>query len=100
MDHTSRELQLCELELVKAVLSICKKHHLTVFMMGGTFLGAVRHKGFIPWDDDVDLGMSRNDYETFLKPLPPMSCPRATCSGILPRPGYALLSGAGSRSQL
>ena len=70
MDHTLRELQLCELELVKAVLSICEKHHLTVFMMGGTFLGAVRHKGFIPWDDDVDLGMSREDYETFLTVAP------------------------------
>ena len=67
MEHTLRELQLCELELVKAVLDICEKHHLTVFMMGGTFLGAVRHKGFIPWDDDVDLGMSRKDYETFLQ---------------------------------
>ena len=70
MDHTLRELQLCELELVKAVLSICETHHLTVFMMGGTFLGAVRHQGFIPWDDDVDLGMSRSDYETFLQVAP------------------------------
>ncbi len=70
LDHTLRELQLCELELVKAVLSICETHHLTVFMMGGTFLGAVRHQGFIPWDDDVDLGMSRSDYETFLQVAP------------------------------
>lgn len=70
MEHTLRELQLCELQLVKAVLSICERHQLTVFMMGGTFLGAVRHKGFIPWDDDVDLGMSREDYETFLRVAP------------------------------
>ena len=52
------------------MLSICERHQLTVFMMGGTFLGAVRHKGFIPWDDDVDLGMSREDYETFLRVAP------------------------------
>ena len=70
MEHTLRELQLCELQLVKAVLSIWERHQLTVFMMGGTFLGAVRHKGFIPWDDDVDLGMSREDYETFLRVAP------------------------------
>lgn len=70
MEHTLRELQLCELQLVKAVLSICERHQLTVFMMGGTFLGAVRHKGVIPWDDDVDLGMSREDYETFLRVAP------------------------------
>lgn len=70
MEHTLRELQLCELEIVKDVLSICKKHDLTVMMIGGTFLGAIRHGGFIPWDDDVDLGMSRRDYETFLKVAP------------------------------
>ena len=70
MEHTLRELQLCELQLVKAVLSIWERHQLTVFMRGGTFLGAVRHKGFIPWDDDVDLGMSREDYETFLRVAP------------------------------
>lgn len=65
-----RELQLCELEILKDVLDICKKHHLTVMMIGGTFLGAIRHGGFIPWDDDVDIGMSRKDYETFLQVAP------------------------------
>lgn len=70
MAHTLRDLQLCELEIVKAVLEICKKHDLKVMMIGGTFLGAVRHKGFIPWDDDVDLGFSRKDYETFLQVAP------------------------------
>ncbi len=80
MSHTLRELQLCELDLVKAILSICEKHGLTAFMMGGTFLGAVRHQGFIPWDDDVDLGMSREDYETFLT-----VAPRELPKGILLR---------------
>ena len=70
MEPTLRDLQLCELEIVKDVLNICKKHHLTPMMIGGTFLGAVRHKGFIPWDDDVDLCMSREDYETFVKVAP------------------------------
>ena len=70
LEPTLRDLQLCELEIVKDVLKICKKHNLTVMMIGGTFLGAVRHRGFIPWDDDVDLCMSREDYETFLKVAP------------------------------
>jgi lipopolysaccharide cholinephosphotransferase len=70
LEHTLRELQLTELKLVEAVLDICEKHGLTIFMMGGTFLGAVRHQGFIPWDDDVDLGMSRDDYDTFLRVAP------------------------------
>ena len=63
-------LKLCELEIVRNVLEICEKHDLQVYMIGGTFLGAVRHRGFIPWDDDVDLGFSRKDYETFLRVAP------------------------------
>ena len=70
MGNTLRDLQLCELEIVRNVLEICEKHHLQIYMIGGTFLGAVRHRGFIPWDDDVDLGFSRKDYETFLRVAP------------------------------
>ncbi len=62
-----RQLQLKELEILKTSLEIINRHHLRYFILGGTFLGAVRHKGFIPWDDDMDIAMPRNDYELFLK---------------------------------
>ncbi len=62
-----RQLQLCELEILKRFSEICEKHDLRYFMIGGTMLGAIRHKGFIPWDDDVDIGMPRPDYIRFLQ---------------------------------
>lgn len=62
-----RVLQLAELDLMKLFVQICRKHNLRYYMIGGTMLGAVRHKGFIPWDDDMDVGMPRPDYEKFLQ---------------------------------
>lgn len=67
MEDTTKFLQCLELDIVKEFIRICDKHGLKYFMAGGTFLGAVRHNGFIPWDDDIDMGMYRCDYDKFLK---------------------------------
>lgn len=59
-------LQARMLKLMKAVRDLCDRHGLRYFMIAGTMLGAARHRGFIPWDDDVDLAMPRADFEKFL----------------------------------
>ena len=66
---TVRELQLELLEMMKDIDAICKKHNITYFLSSGSCLGAVRHKGFIPWDDDMDIAMSRDEFKKFIKAL-------------------------------
>ncbi len=61
------EIKQIEMELFKSFISVCQKLNLKYYLIGGTLLGAVRHKGFIPWDDDIDVGMLREDYEIFLE---------------------------------
>ncbi len=63
------ELQKKLLELLKWFDEFCKKNNLRYFLVGGTMLGATRHQGFIPWDDDIDVGMPRADYERMAKIL-------------------------------
>ncbi len=60
-----RQLQLTELELLQEADRIAKKFHIAYCIIAGTMLGAVRHGGFIPWDDDVDIAMLRSEYERF-----------------------------------
>jgi lipopolysaccharide cholinephosphotransferase len=60
-----RRVQLVELQVLRELARRCDEESLRWFVIGGTLLGAVRHQGFIPWDDDIDVGMPRPDYERF-----------------------------------
>ena len=75
-DYDIRTLQLHLLKMLKAVAAAFERHGLRWYMADGTLIGAVREKGFIPWDDDVDLAMPRPDYERLI----------AHSSEILPEP--------------
>lgn len=69
-DQEKRMLHNHILDIFCEIIDVCDRLNITYFIMGGTALGAVRHGGFIPWDDDLDIGMLRSDYNRFLKEAP------------------------------
>lgn len=66
---TIDEIKQTELSILDYIDSVCKQHNIRYYLAYGTLLGAIRHKGFIPWDDDIDIYMLREDYDRFIKLL-------------------------------
>lgn len=60
-----KEVQCKQLEIMDAIHKVCTENHITYYLIGGSCLGAIRHKGFIPWDADIDIAMPRKDYDRF-----------------------------------
>lgn len=65
--ETLKRVQNAELSILKDFDRVCNQHGIRYFLVAGSLLGAIRHKGFIPWDDDLDIGMTRENYEKFTK---------------------------------
>lgn len=64
---TMEEIKAIEYDILSEVASFCDSHGIQYYLVCGTLLGAIRHNGFIPWDDDIDIGMPRPDYERFIR---------------------------------
>lgn len=66
-DITLHKVQRLELEILKDFMSVCDEYDLKYFGLAGTGIGAIRHQGFIPWDDDIDIALPRKDFDRFLE---------------------------------
>ncbi|MCQ2211191.1 MAG: LicD family protein [Paludibacteraceae bacterium] len=66
MESNIRKVQLVQLQILQDFMDFCDERGLRYFMAGGALIGVLRHKGFIPWDDDIDLSMPRKDYDKFI----------------------------------
>lgn len=73
---TPEEIKQCQLGILDFIAEVCQQHQLHYFLNYGSLIGAVRHQGFIPWDDDIDLSMYRDDYEKLAHIIKNMNHPR------------------------
>ena len=64
---TTEEVKKMNIDILSVVADFCEKNGLRYWLYYGTLIGAIRHNGYIPWDDDIDIAMPRPDYEKFLK---------------------------------
>lgn len=85
----AQQLKQVQLELLTAFISVCERLSLRYYIIAGTLIGAVRHKGFIPWDDDIDVAMPRPDYEIFLQEAQPLLPPHVFVQHIGTEPQHA-----------
>lgn len=88
--HVLRKVQLMQLEIAREIKRVCEENGIRFFLCCGTLLGAVRHQGFIPWDDDMDVGMLREDYERFCRIAPEKLDKRFCIQSWYTEPNYAL----------
>lgn len=85
-----RRVRLTQLEIAKEIRRVCEENDIQYFLAHGSFLGAVRHGGFIPWDDDMDMGMLRRDYEKFCRIAPSSLKPDYCLQNWYTEPNYGL----------
>ena len=83
-----RKLQLVQLDILKDIDSFCKENQISYFISYGTALGAIRHGGFIPWDDDIDICMKRDDYNRFVELAKEGMKDKYDILNIMETPGY------------
>lgn len=88
LDTTMKTFWAASLEVLQKIAEVCDRHHLTWYVAYGTLLGAIRHEGFIPWDDDIDIWLKRSDYMKLMKVLP-AELPKGYCvRSALTEEGY------------
>lgn len=92
-DEQLKQIKEIELELFDEFLRICNKYNLRYFLSGGSCLGAIRHQGFIPWDDDIDVSMPRKDFDFFSKIMKDELDDRYVFQSLITEPNCGLVFG-------